>query len=93
MEPITIKHNFREVDWEKFRKSLERKLTRLSHPSPIFTQAQLDTACADITTVLQDTIQSEVPTTTLCAKTKRWWTKELTLLQRESQQTGAPLLQ
>jgi exonuclease III len=70
MEPITIKHNFREVDWEKFRESLERKLTRLSHPSPIFTQAQLDMACADITTVLQDTIQSEVPTTTLCAKTK-----------------------
>ena len=80
--------NFRAVDWERFQKALDRNLTRLSPPSLINTQTQLDAACANITSALQDTIKAEVPVTTICAKSKRWWTKELSTMRKEANKLG-----
>jgi len=52
------------------------------------TQDQSDTACMEITKLLQDTISSTVPITTICAISKCWWTKELTMLQKEAKKLG-----
>jgi ribonuclease HI len=88
LEPATIKNNYRAVDWEQFRNTLSSKLTRLSLPSAIGTQPQLDKACSDLTTIIQETIEEKVPTTKICAKSKRWWTTELTMLRREANKLG-----
>ena len=38
--------------------------------------------CDELTTAIQTAIEVEVPITTICLKSKRWWTKELTQLCR-----------
>jgi hypothetical protein len=86
--PPRATSNFREVDWNQFRETLEGHLARRTPPAAIETQAQLDEACEDITEAIQDTINTEVPTTTICAKSKRWWTKELTMLRKEAKHLG-----
>ena len=86
--PPKAMHNFREVDWEQFCNTLEAKLSQLSLPSELNTQAQLDKACMELTNALQETISTNVPITTICAKSKRWWTKELTLLHKKAKKLG-----
>jgi ribonuclease HI len=86
--PARIMHNFREVDWEQFRRTIGAKLMQLGPPSIINTQTQLDRACAELTNIIQDAIGTDVPSTEICAKTKRWWTKELTLLRKEAKKLG-----
>ena len=80
--------NFRNVDWEKFRKTLEGQLRTLGLPRTIRNQGELDIECSRLTNALQNTIQSVVPTTELCPKSRRWWTKELTDLRREASRLG-----
>ena len=80
--------NFRNVDWEKFRNTLERQLRTLGLPRALRNQGELDAECSQLTNTLQLTIQSDIPTTTLCPKSRRWWTKELTNLRREASRLG-----
>ena len=80
--------NFRNVDWDDFRKALSTNLT--SHPSPptLSNQRQIETACDNLTIAIQCTIREQVPVTNIMSKTKRWWTKELTQLRRVSDKLG-----
>ena len=80
--------NFREVDWDEFRKGLKTQLDKLPPAAPINTQRQLDTNCEDLTKAIQKTINSQVPTSTITSKSKRWWTKELTQLRRAANRLG-----
>lgn len=80
--------NFREVDWQKFQTMVGIKLERSYPPTEISMQVQLDRACAELTSILQDAISFDVPKTTICTKTKRWWTKELTTPRREAKKLG-----
>ena len=86
--PPRTTHNFRNMDWVKFRNTLTEKLTQLHTPNPINTQNQLDKSCTDLTNAIQSTINADVPTTTLTPMSKRWWTKELTTLRREAKRLG-----
>ena len=86
--PPKTMHNFKQVDWKQFRETLDQQLARLDPPGLINTQAQLDKACDNLTNAIQLTIKKAVPLTTICAKTKRWWTKELTILRKESKRLG-----
>ena len=81
-------HNFRDVDWEEFNKELEKRLTELGPAVTIRTQYQLNEACNRLTKALQDTISKTVPVTRINAKSKRWWTKELTKLRRQADKLG-----
>jgi ribonuclease HI/exonuclease III len=81
-------HNFREVDWERFRAALSIRLGQQQPPKVITTQEDLDAECLKITTDIQETIAREVPSTTLTPKTKRWWTKELTQMRKLANKTG-----
>jgi hypothetical protein len=38
-------HNFREVEWDKFNKVLDKHLTREHTPENIINQQQLDDCC------------------------------------------------
>jgi len=80
--------NFREVDWAEFRKELSAQLDELPPAAPIVTQCQLDNNCVSLTKALQRTINSQVPTSTITSKSKRWWTKELTQLRRAANKLG-----
>ena len=80
--------NFRDVDWDQFRKTVEAKFSQQGLPAVISTQDQLNKACEELTSVLQHAISTDVPTTTLCAKSKRWWTKELTMLRKKAKKLG-----
>jgi ribonuclease HI/exonuclease III len=80
--------NFCEVDWEEFRKELKAQLAKLPPGAPIVTQDQLDTSCAGLTKAIQTTINSQVPSSTITSKSKRWWTKELTQLRRAANRLG-----
>ena len=86
--PTKIVTNFRDVDWEKFRTGLRGELTKLGLPQPIRNQTCLDEECAKLTKALQDTIDSEVPSSEISPKSKRWWTKELTDLRRKANRLG-----
>ena len=80
--------NFRNVDWEEFRKELSSQLNKHPPPAPITHQSQLDDSCASLTKAIQRTIEFQVPVTTLSPKSKRWWTKELTQLRRRANKLG-----
>ena len=90
MEPVadTPFTNFREVNWEEFRSALETQLSSLPPPERITTQTQLDFSCEAITTAIQNTIREQVPITEITPKSKRWWTKELTLLRKRANKLG-----
>ena len=84
----SVTHNFRDVDWEEFNRELTKQLNASTPVAPINTQSQLNSACTTLTKALQDTITKAVPVNRICAKTKRWWTKELTLLRRKADKLG-----
>lgn len=88
ISPPRASINFREVDWEQFHKTLVDQLAQQNPPTVISTRAQLDKACADITYAIQHAISTDIPTTTICAKSKRWWTKELSMLRKEAKHQG-----
>src|SRR5258708_23979610 len=81
--PTQHARNFREVDWKSFRKTLEKKLDKIESPSCINSPLTLNRVCDKLTRAIQENIEYEVPTTEICIKSKRWWSKELTLLRRE----------
>ena len=86
--PTKIVKNYREVDWEEFRTELRAKLSHLEQPAPIRDQLSLDTECRNLTTALQETMSTQVPTTEICPKSKRWWTKELSMMRRNVNKLG-----
>jgi len=80
--------NFRDVDWLDFRDNLSRRLSTLDVPSPIRNQERLDSNCKALTEVILETVKDCVPSSVLCAKSKRWWTKELTQMRRNMNKLG-----
>ena len=80
--------NFREVDWESFRETLTSQLRDAPERGSITNQQQLDECCKDLTDAIQRTIRRDVPTSEICSKSKRWWTKELTVLRKRSNKLG-----
>lgn len=80
--------NFRNVDWDKFRQTLEEQLQGFGIPRAIRDQGELDRECSRLTTALQSTINAVVPVTDLGPMSKRWWTKELTDLRRKANKVG-----
>ena len=80
--------NYREVDWEAFRKELGKVLDNTQPAERIDNQRQLDRSCGNLTKAIQNVIQTQVPVAKISPKTKRWWTKELTQLRRHAEKLG-----
>jgi len=86
--PVEDISNFRDVDWDEFRKELSVQLANLPQPAPIDKQEHLESCCESLTKAIQRTIETQVPVTNITPKSKRWWTKELTQLRRQSNKLG-----
>ena len=86
--PEAITKNYRNVDWEKFWETLQGKLQDFGVPSKIKDQTSLNRKCEHLTLALQETIKKEVPTTDVCPKSKRWWTREIGHLRTQFRKLG-----
>jgi Endonuclease-reverse transcriptase len=75
--------NFREVDWDLFRKTLEQKLATLPPPEPIETAVQLTTVTDGLMKALVDTVEKCVKRSKPGPDSKRWWTKDLKKMRRK----------
>jgi len=80
--------NFRAVNWEDFKLELQKQLDKTPKPTCITNQVQLDARCKELTDALQEAIRTEVPTDEPTSKSKRWWTKELSLLRVHANKLG-----
>jgi endonuclease/exonuclease/phosphatase family metal-dependent hydrolase/predicted RNA-binding Zn-ribbon protein involved in translation (DUF1610 family) len=86
--PTTESSNFRDVDWEEFRKLLEVKISNFGIPKKLTTQTELNRECDRLTKALQETIEEKVPKSGVCPHSKRWWTKELKELRTKFRKLG-----
>ena len=86
--PTQAARNFRDVDWKKFRTTLESKVAALGAPRHNSSSASLHRTCDKLTRAIQETIEKEVPRTRICARSKRWWSKELTQMRKETEKLG-----
>lgn len=74
--------NFKMVDWDNFRSILLPKIRHIPIDDNISDYKGLDTRLENLTGALKDTIAIAVPKSKITAFTKRWWTKELTEMNR-----------
>jgi ribonuclease HI len=86
-QPSTCR-NFREVDWEDFHNKLAARLSVLEVPQRIQNQDHLNESCESLISAIQATMEETVPTSEICSKSKRWWTKELTRMRRRMNKIG-----
>lgn len=84
--PTSTPKNFRDVDWDEFQKKLSSNLEILPPPSRINTQSELNTACSKLTEIIQDTINSEVPTSRIGIKSKKVVDQRARHIKKERQQ-------
>ena len=76
-------YNFREADWEVFRRTLRTKL-RLTPQRPVITSLQqLEEAAAQLTTSIQIRIQENVKKSKPRPDAKRWWNSDLERMRKE----------
>ena len=78
-----VRRNFREADWDKFRKELGMHLCSILGPCTILDEAQFQRTVNDLTRALQMTIEAVVPLLQPSPHLCRWWSKDLSWLKRE----------
>ncbi|OSD08317.1 hypothetical protein PYCCODRAFT_1342047, partial [Trametes coccinea BRFM310] len=82
------RRNFRAVDWLAFNKTLSEALVAAPLPVVILSVGDLDRALARLNRALDAAVRKDVPLTSLCPFSKRWWSKDLERLRRESKRLG-----
>ena len=79
----TPTHNFREADWDKFRRKLTTKLGAIPEDPIIHTPEQLAQAVDHLTLAIQTSIQEEIPITKPRPDSKRWWNGDLKRMRKD----------
>jgi ssDNA-binding Zn-finger/Zn-ribbon topoisomerase 1 len=79
-------YNFKEGNWDKYSKELERRLAALPGCARIHTQEELDSRVERLTQAIWEAVKESVPMLIISHHSKRWWRKGLTNLRRESRQ-------
>lgn len=74
--------NFRDVSWNDFQTDLQHRLALIPPPSHITTEEQFNDAVTVLSTCLRDTVVAQVPTSEPSRYTKRWWSRELSILRK-----------
>jgi len=80
--------NFKDVDWDKFCKTLVNFLGPAQLVEQITSQRQLDKRCSSLTEAIQNMIREQVPVTAITSKSKHWWTRELIQMQKQANLSG-----
>jgi len=80
--------NFRDVDWDEFCTALVKHLGLEQPEDQVISQRQLDVRYSSLTEAIQSTICKQVPTTEITPKSKRWWTKELMQMHKQTNKLG-----
>jgi ribonuclease HI len=75
--------NFRDVEWDSFRKRLTEKMTHLPAATAIVNEDQLREATGKLVKAIQDTIEEEVKIGRPRPESKRWWNSDLKEMRRE----------
>jgi len=70
------KRNFRDTDWEEFRKTLDVNLGQLRLRDPANIQ-DFDKMLTEVSDAITNTIEAHVPLRRPSPHCKRWWSKEL----------------
>ena len=78
----TTKFNYRSMDWEEFRRSLEINLEEMIVVKEITSEEDLYEHIAKLDSVIKATIKDLVPLSKLSPYAKRWWTKELSIMKK-----------
>ena len=75
--------NFRETDWDEFRKKLKPRLQLIPDRPTINNIEQLNTAIEDLTQALQNTTKEVVKRSKSRPDAKRWWNGDLIKRRKE----------
>jgi hypothetical protein len=89
--PKTIwepKHNFHLIDWTELGKTLKSNLADLPMPTKIADIKTFDRKLKTLNDTIQDAIKKHVKLTKPSPYMKRWWTIELTIEKKKTQQLG-----
>jgi hypothetical protein len=81
VEPPSL--DFRNVDWDGFRKNLRERMAKTPAPTSIECKAQLEEVAKAITEAIQDTIRTKMPLRCPTADSKRWWNNDLKKMRKE----------
>ncbi|KAG2117620.1 hypothetical protein DEU56DRAFT_717608, partial [Suillus clintonianus] len=85
----SINPNYRDVDWDEFRGALTRNLADIPPPIIITSEEQFQLAAANLNSAIKRTMEEKVPKTKPSPHAKRWWTKELTqMLKQKNESSG-----
>ena len=79
----SLNYNFRDTDWDSFRKELDNTLKALPRPAPIETVEDLSLAAATLTNTIQATIRKCVKRSKPWPDAKRWWNSDLRKMKKE----------
>ncbi|KZP06797.1 hypothetical protein FIBSPDRAFT_696262, partial [Athelia psychrophila] len=74
--------NFRMADFENFREVLQTNLNLNCTAKLITSEAEFTRTVDLLIMTIQETIESEIPLTNPSPHSKRWWTRDLTNLQK-----------
>jgi len=80
---VKTKHDFCEMDWEIFKDKLKFKLAKIPPAQPVVTDNKFQTVAHNLTTTIQDIIEQVLPKSKPNPHSKRWWTKDLTMMHCE----------
>jgi ribonuclease HI/exonuclease III len=78
----TANLNFREVDWEVFRRTLKEALKQIPDPMPIASETLLTQAAKNLTGAIQTAIAACVKRSKPRPDSKRWWNRDLKKMRR-----------
>jgi ribonuclease HI/endonuclease/exonuclease/phosphatase family metal-dependent hydrolase len=78
-----LSFNFREADWDIFRKELRKKLVTIPNPPVINSPAQLHAVTDQITKAIQSAIEENIPKSKPRPDAKRWWNGDLRKKRKE----------
>jgi len=75
--------NFRATNWEEFTDHLETLFSNRPDPKRLESNEEFRTALDTINDSIKSTIETHVPMSKPLPHTKRWWTQDLSSLQRK----------
>ena len=76
--------NFNDVDWKEFNKTLKANLSTLPVDDPIVSDTEFQRTAKTVTDAILASIKEHVPQTRPSPHSKRWWTRELTQMRKET---------